>query len=90
MIWVLLQSESPWQCNDAIMIYIYLCVSLYQEFLKKSLKGVYTCHMCTTSQKKFASKRTLGYFPKKSPEYANNQGKKLVIYYNITATLTPK
>ena len=32
MIWVLLQSESPWQLNDAIMFFIYLCVSLYQEF----------------------------------------------------------
>ena len=26
MIWVLLQSELPWQCNDAIMFFIYLCV----------------------------------------------------------------
>ena len=32
MIWVLLQSESPWQRNDTIKFYIYLCVSLYQEF----------------------------------------------------------
>ena len=32
MICVLLQSESPWQRNDAILFYIYLCVSLYQEF----------------------------------------------------------
>ena len=31
MIWVLLQSESPWQGNDAIMFFIYLCVYLYQE-----------------------------------------------------------
>ena len=39
MIWVLLQSESPWQCNDAIMFFIYLCVSLYQEFfLRNRLK----------------------------------------------------
>ena len=30
MIWVLLQSESPWQRNDAITFFIYLCVSLYQ------------------------------------------------------------
>ena len=28
MIWVLLQSESPWQRNDAITFFIYLCVSL--------------------------------------------------------------
>ena len=32
MIWVLLQSESPRQRNDAICFFIYLCVSLYQEF----------------------------------------------------------
>ena len=31
MIWVLLQSESPWQHNDAITFFIYLCVSLFQE-----------------------------------------------------------
>ena len=37
MIWVLLQSELPWQRNDAIMFFGYLCVSLYQEFFKKSL-----------------------------------------------------
>ena len=34
MIWVLLQSESPWQRNDAITFFIYLCVSLYQEFFE--------------------------------------------------------
>ena len=28
MIWVLLQSESPWQRNDAITFFIYLCVLL--------------------------------------------------------------
>ena len=32
MIWVLLQSESPWQRNNAITFFIYLCVSLYREF----------------------------------------------------------
>ena len=32
MIWVLLQSESPLQRNDAITFFIYRCVSLYQEF----------------------------------------------------------
>ena len=32
MIWVLLQSESPWQRNDAITFFIYRFVSLYQEF----------------------------------------------------------
>ena len=40
-----LQSESPWQHNDAITIFIYLCVPLYREFFfKKSLKGGCTCH----------------------------------------------
>ena len=43
MIWVLLQSESPWQRNNAITFFIYLCASLYQEFFKKSLKVVCTC-----------------------------------------------
>ena len=36
MIWVLLQSESPWQRNDAITFFIYLCVSLYQEFFDRN------------------------------------------------------
>ena len=31
MIWVLLQSESPWQRNDAFTLFTYLGVSLYQE-----------------------------------------------------------
>ena len=35
MIWVLLQSEAPWQRNDAITFFIYLCVSLYQEFFEE-------------------------------------------------------
>ena len=49
MIRVLLQSESPWQRNDAIAFFIYLCVSVYQEFFfKKSLEGVCTCHNCLT------------------------------------------
>ena len=43
----LLQSESPWQRHDAITFFIYLFVSLYQEFFfKKSLKGVCTQHNC--------------------------------------------
>jgi len=29
-VWVLLQSESPWQSNDDITFFIYLCVSLYE------------------------------------------------------------
>ena len=36
MIWVLLQSESSWQRNDAITFFIYLCVSLYQEFFLRN------------------------------------------------------
>ena len=32
MIWVLLQSESPLQGNEAITFFMYLCVSLYQVF----------------------------------------------------------
>ena len=46
MIWILLQSESPWQRNDAIafsFIVLFLCT---RRFLKKSLKGVCTCHNC--------------------------------------------
>ena len=39
MIWVLLQSESPWQRNDAIMFFIYLCVSPYQEFFSRNRSG---------------------------------------------------
>ena len=27
-VWVLLQSEPPWQCNDAIMFFISLCFSV--------------------------------------------------------------
>ena len=36
MIWVLLQSESPWKRNDAITVFTYLCVSLYQEFFLRN------------------------------------------------------
>ena len=35
MIWVLLQSKSPWQRYDAITFFIYLCVSLFQEFFEE-------------------------------------------------------
>ena len=38
MMWVLLQSESPWQRNNAIMFFIYLRVSLYREFFLRCLK----------------------------------------------------
>ena len=37
MIWGLfLQSESPWERNDAMTFLIYLCVSLYQEFFLRN------------------------------------------------------
>ena len=36
MIWVVLQSESPWQRTNAIMFFIYLCVSLYGEFFLRN------------------------------------------------------
>ena len=36
MIWVFLQSESPWQRNVAITFFIYLCVSLYREFFLRN------------------------------------------------------
>ena len=39
MIWVLLQSKSPWQRNDATTFFIYLCVSLYQEFFEEITLG---------------------------------------------------
>ena len=46
MIWVLLQSESPWQRKDAItflFIFVFLCT---KSFFKKSLKGVCTWYNC--------------------------------------------
>ena len=39
MIWVLLQSESSWQRNDAITFFIYLCVSLFQELFEEIALG---------------------------------------------------
>ena len=39
MIWVLLQSESQWQRNDAITFFIYLCFSLFQEFFEEIALG---------------------------------------------------
>ena len=42
MTWVLLQSRSPWQRNDAITFFIYLCFSVLGVLLEKSLKGVCT------------------------------------------------
>ena len=42
MIWVLLQSESPWQRNDAITFFIYRCVSLYQQFFEEIVVNAQT------------------------------------------------
>ena len=36
MIGVLSQSESPWQRNDAMTFFIYLCVSLHLEFFLRN------------------------------------------------------
>ena len=36
MIWILLQSDSPWQRIDAIWFFIYLCLSLHQEFFLRN------------------------------------------------------
>ena len=50
--------------------------------------ALFSSFICTcTFSKKIDFASNFGYFPKKSPEYANNRGKKLVIYYNIIATL---
>ena len=48
MIWVLLQSEWPWQRNDAITFFIYpLCFSVPGGLIfKKSFKGICTCYNC--------------------------------------------
>ena len=50
MIWALLQSESPWQRNDALrflFIFVFLCT---MNFFKKSLKVarsyLYACWLC--------------------------------------------
>ena len=39
MIWVLLQTEPQWQRSDAITFFIYLCVSLFQEFFEEIAYG---------------------------------------------------
>ena len=38
MIWVLLQSESPWQRNDAITFFIYRCFSVPGVFWRNRLR----------------------------------------------------
>ena len=39
MIWVLLQSESPWQRNDAITLFIYLCNTVVVTFFSYLYSG---------------------------------------------------
>ena len=48
----LLHSESPWQRNAAIMFFLFIFVFLCtRSFLKKSFKGVCSCHKCLYSGK---------------------------------------
>ena len=53
MIWVLLQSESPWLRNDAITFFIYLWVSLYKEFFKKNPLSEYVPAIIASVMAKF-------------------------------------
>ena len=53
MIWVLLQSESPWQRNDAITFFIYPCVSLYQEFFWRNRLKEYVPAIIASIMAKF-------------------------------------
>ena len=53
MIWVLLQSESPWQRNDAITFFINCCVSLYQEFFWRNRLREYVPAIITSIMAKF-------------------------------------
>ena len=53
MIWVLLQTESPWQRNDAITFFIYLCVSLYREFFLRNRLREFVPAMITSIMAKF-------------------------------------
>ena len=53
MMWVLLQLESPWQRNDAITFFIYLCVSLYQEFFLRNRLGEFVHAIVASIMAKF-------------------------------------
>ena len=53
MIWVLLQTESPWQRNDAITFFIYLCVPLYREFFLRNRLREFVPAMITSIMAKF-------------------------------------
>ena len=83
MIWVLSQSESPWKRNDAITFFLFIfCFSVPGVFLRNRLRENVPAMIASIMAKfekiyksvnsKFASKRTLHYFRKKYPEYANN------------------
>ena len=53
LIGILLQSESPWQRNDAITFFIYLCVSLYQEFFLRNRLREYVPAIIASIMAKF-------------------------------------
>ena len=53
MIWVLLQSELPWQRNDAITFFIYLYVSPYQEFFWRNRLREYVPAIIASIMEKF-------------------------------------
>ena len=53
MIWVLLQSESPWIRNDAITFFIYQCVSLYSEFFLRNRLREYVPAITASIKAKF-------------------------------------
>ena len=53
MIWVFLQSESPWQRNDAITFFIYLFVSLYWEFFLRNCLREYVPAIIASIMAKF-------------------------------------
>ena len=52
MIWVLLQSESPCKRNDAVTLFFYLRVSLYQEFFEE-IQLQFQFHWKLHTKKKF-------------------------------------
>ena len=53
LIRVLLQSESPWQRDDSITNFIYLCVSLNQEFFSRNRLREYKAAIIATIMAKF-------------------------------------
>ena len=53
MILVLLHSESPWQPNDAITFFIYLCVSQYYEFFLRNRLREYVLAVIASIMSKF-------------------------------------